>query len=102
MSGTELTVSWFIPSLLIEIVGVESLESVELSFPMSATISITAESLNTDEICDIEYFGDTFIIWLMRLNELINTDYSNNNNVPVFDEWFVEYLVILLQLDLSQ
>ena len=48
MSGTELTVSPSLASLLIDMVGVESLESVELSFPMSATISITAESLNTD------------------------------------------------------
>ena len=45
MSGTELTVSPSLASLLIDMVGVESLESVELSFPISATISITAESL---------------------------------------------------------
>ena len=44
MRGTWLTVSSMLASELIDTVGVESLESVELSVPMSATIFITAES----------------------------------------------------------
>ena len=79
MSGTELTVSWSIPSLLIEMVGVESLESVELSFPMSATISITAESLSTNHDISNRIFYCCLINWLTPL-----IDHYNDNDSPVY------------------
>ena len=81
MSGTELTVSWSNASLLIDMVGVESLESVELSFPMSATISITAESLSTNHDISNGIFYCSFINWF-KLTPLI--DHYNDDDSPVY------------------